>query len=187
MPRLTSRVFTDLAIWMVGFGLLIGLVFPPFCLLLGLPEARILTPLFFASTLAAGLVVGAVNFGLSRVVVGRRLRLLAARMETVEDQLSKAVFSHDWSGCDPQSCALVVDSDDEVGASASAFNRLIGTLARSHAIETAMRDSASSSRANSSRGPGQRSVTSCSATRSRGRRDVRRPRGSVEPGQPRPS
>lgn len=140
MPRLTSRVFTDLAIWMVGFGLLIGFVFPPFCLLLGLPEARVLTPLFFASTLAAGLVVGAVNFGLSRIVVGRRLRLLAARMETVEDQLSRAVFSHDWSGCDPQSCALVVDSDDEVGASASAFNRLIGTLARSHAIETAMRD-----------------------------------------------
>ena len=44
MPRLTSRVFTDLAIWMTGFGLLIGLVFPPFCLLLGLPAERVLTP-----------------------------------------------------------------------------------------------------------------------------------------------
>ena len=140
MPRLTSRVFTDLAIWMMGFGLLIGLVFPPFCLLLGLPEGRILTPLFFASTLLAGLVVGAVNFGLSRIVVGRRLRLLAARMATVEHQLSLAVFSHDWSTCDPQSCALVVDLDDEVGASAAAFNRLIETLARSHGVESAMRD-----------------------------------------------
>jgi two-component system cell cycle response regulator len=140
MPRLTSRVFTDLAIWMIGFGLLIGLVFPPFCLLLGLPEARVLTPLFFAATLVAGVVVGAVNFGLSRLVVGRRLLLLAARMETVEEQLSRAAFSHDWSGCDPQRCALVVDSDDEVGAAAASFNRLIGTLARSHTIESAMRD-----------------------------------------------
>jgi HAMP domain-containing protein len=131
MPRLTSRVFTDLAIWMIGFGLLIGLVFPPFCLLLGLPDTRVMTHLFYASTLVAGLVVGAVNFALSRLVVGRRLRLLAERMGTVEHQLSEAVFSHDWTSCNPAGCALLVDSDDEVGASAGAFNRLIETLARS--------------------------------------------------------
>ncbi len=140
MPRLTGRVFTDLAIWMMGFGLLIGLVFPPFCLLVGLPLDRVLTPLFYASTIVAGLIVGAVNYGLSRLVVGRRLHILAERMGTVEHQLSQAVFSHDWSGCDPESCALPVDSDDEVGASASAFNRLITTLARSHDVESAMRD-----------------------------------------------
>lgn len=140
MPRLTRRVFTDLAIWMVGFGLLIGLVFPPFCLILGLPESRVLTPLFYASTLIAGVVVGAVNFELSRLVVGRRIRLLAERMGSVEEQLAEAVFTHDWTSCDPERCALPVDSDDEVGASAGAFNRLIGTLARSHAVESATRD-----------------------------------------------
>jgi two-component system cell cycle response regulator len=140
MPRLTSRVFTDLAIWMMGFGLLIGLVFPPFCLLLGLPGAQVMTPLFYGMTLIAGLVVGGANFALSRLVVGRRLRLLADRMELVEGQLAQAVFSHDWSSCDPTACALPVDSADEVGASAGAFNRLIGTLARSHLVETAMRD-----------------------------------------------
>jgi two-component system, cell cycle response regulator len=140
MPRLTSRVFTDLAIWMTGFGLLIGLAFPPFCLALGLPSGQVLSPLFCASTVTAGLLVGAVNYGLARLVVGRRLRLLAQRMETVEERLAQALFTHDWSSCDPQSCALTVDSDDEVGASAGAFNRLIGTLARSHAVETAMRE-----------------------------------------------
>lgn len=140
MPRLTSRVFTDLAIWMMGFGLLIGVAFPPFCLLLGFSEARVMQPDFIASTVVAGLMVGAVNYSLSRLVVGRRLRLLAEHMETVEHQLADAAFTHDWSGCDPERCALPVDSDDEVGASASAFNRLIGTLARSHAVEDAMRD-----------------------------------------------
>ena len=80
MPRLTSRVFTDLAIWMAGFGLLIGLIFPPFCLILGLPADRVMSPLFYASTMLAGLVVGRCNFGLARLVVGRRLRLLADRM-----------------------------------------------------------------------------------------------------------
>jgi diguanylate cyclase (GGDEF)-like protein len=138
MPRLTSRVFLDLAIWMTGFGLAIGVAFPPFCLLLGLPADRILTPLFFASTLTAGVIVGAVNFGLARLVVGRRVRLLADRMGTVEERLATAVFTQDWSGCDPHSCSLPVDSADEVGAAAGAFNRLIETLAHSHSVEQAM-------------------------------------------------
>lgn len=139
MPRLTNRVFADLAIWMAGFGLTVGLVFPVFCLGVGLPSGQVLTLPFFLSTIAAGLLVGAVNFGLARLVVARRLRLLADRMATVEGRLADAVFTHDRSGCDPASCALPVDSEDEVGESAAAFNRLITTLARSHAIETAMR------------------------------------------------
>lgn len=139
MPRLTRRVFTDLAIWMTGFGLLIGIVFVPFCLLLGIPADHVLTPRFYASTLLAGLLVGAVNHGLARLVIGRRLRLLAERMGTVEDRLAKAVFDHEWNACASEECALPVDSDDEVGASAAAFNRLIETLSRSQRVEHAMR------------------------------------------------
>jgi len=139
MPRLTARVFVDLAIWMTGFGVLIGLVFPPFCLAVGLPAERVISPSFFAMTITAGIVVGAVNFGLARLVVGRRLRLLAERMGTVEERLGRAVFTHDWSSCDPEACSLPVDSADEVGAAAGAFNRLIGTLARTHVVEEGMR------------------------------------------------
>ena len=139
MPRITRRVFTDLAIWMTGFGLLMGIVFPPFCVAIGLPADRVLTPGFLAATVTAGLVVGAVNYALARLVVGHRLRLLADHMSSVEAQLAGAAFTHDWSACDPESCALPVDSDDEVGDSAAAFNRLIGTLARSHAVEASMR------------------------------------------------
>jgi two-component system cell cycle response regulator len=140
VPRLTNRVFTDLAIWMTGFGLAIGLVFPPFCLLLGLPAASVLTPMFYAATLSAGLAVGAVNFALARLVVGRRFRALATAMTSVESQLASAVYTQDWSGCDPERCALAVDSDDEAGATAGAFNSLIRTLAKSHSVETAMHD-----------------------------------------------
>jgi diguanylate cyclase (GGDEF)-like protein len=140
MPRITSKVFVDLAIWMTGFGLLIGLVFPPFCLVLGLPPEGVLAPLFWGACLAAGLLVGAVNFGLARLVVGRRLRLLADRMGVVEERLGRAVYTQDWSACDPEACALPVDSTDEVGAAAGSFNRLIRTLARTHAVERAMRD-----------------------------------------------
>ena len=139
MPRLTGRVFTDLSIWMAAFGLAIGLLFPPFCLLLGLPADRVLSPAFFVSTVVAGVLVGGVNFALARVVVGTRLRRLAESMSRVEVQLAAATRSGDWSGCDPIACSLPVDSADEVGSSAAAFNSLITTLARSHAIESATR------------------------------------------------
>jgi len=43
---------------MMGFGLAIGLVFPPFCLLLGLPETRVLTPLFYLSPSFGGADTG---------------------------------------------------------------------------------------------------------------------------------
>ena len=35
--RITRKVFHDLAIWMIAFGLLIGVVFPFFVILLGVP------------------------------------------------------------------------------------------------------------------------------------------------------
>ena len=139
MPRLTNKVFTDLALWMVGFGLFVGLLFPPFCVVLGLPKGEVISPPFFAATLLAGLLVGAANFALAHGVVGMRLKRLTEQMARVQRQLVAATKSGDWSGCNPLDCALPVDSEDEIGKSAAAFNALIGTLAHSHAIESATR------------------------------------------------
>ena len=139
MPRLTNRVFTDLAIWMTSFGLLIGVVFPFFCALLGLPQDQVFTPLFFMTTLLAGMIVGGVNYALARVVVGSRLKQLASHMARVQKQLQASTRTGDWSGCNPMECALPLDSADEFGTSAAAFNSLITTLARSHTLEDATR------------------------------------------------
>jgi diguanylate cyclase (GGDEF)-like protein len=139
MPRLTRRAFVDLAVWMLGFGLLVGLAFPLVCLALGLPPSRVESAPFFASTVTAGLAVGLVNYILARAVVGGRLRQLARNMDETERALAAAMFSRDWSGCDPDVCSIAVDSDDEAGAAAAAFNRLVGSLARSHAVDTAQR------------------------------------------------
>ena len=38
MIRLTKRVFTDLAIYMIGFGIVIGVCFPIFLHLLGVSD-----------------------------------------------------------------------------------------------------------------------------------------------------
>ena len=64
MVRLTRKVFTDLAIWMIGFGLMIGVVFPFFVTIMGVPSSLVLTWWFFAACIAAGVVVGGVNIGL---------------------------------------------------------------------------------------------------------------------------
>lgn len=134
LPRLTRQVFRDLAIWMVGLGLCTGLVFPPFVLLLGLPADRVLTGTFFAATLGAGLFVGALNYRLARTVVGGRLALLTGHMAEIEETLRRVVERGDASDCDPELCRMPVDSDDELGSVAEAFNALVEALATSHRV-----------------------------------------------------
>jgi len=140
MIRLTRKVFVDLTIWMIGLGLLMGLVFPFFVALMGIPARSVLTPWFFAACMAAGLIVGAANVRLARVVVGHRLRILAERMRHVTDNLEEVAAGSDLSRCKPDDCLLTVDSEDEIGESAQAFNELVQTLARSLQTEAAVRD-----------------------------------------------
>ena len=139
MIRLTRKVFTDLTIWMIGLGLLMGLVFPFFVVLMGIPAQAVLTPWFFAACMAAGLIVGAANVRLARVVVGRRLRILAEHMHHVANNLQEVADGSDLSRCNPDGCLLTVDSEDEIGESAQAFNHLVGTLALSLQTEAAVR------------------------------------------------
>ena len=140
MPRLTRRVFWDLAIWMVAFGLLIALCFPFFAIALGVPAEQALSPRFFIATLSSGLLAGAANFLLARHVIRPRLQLLSRHMRLVESALQGATYTGDWSSCTPDRCRVPVDSHDEIGDAAEAFNELVVTLFRSHEIETAVSD-----------------------------------------------
>jgi diguanylate cyclase (GGDEF)-like protein len=134
LPRLTTRVFTDLALWMMGLGLAMGAVFPFFVMALGVPSRYVLNPLFFVATIGAGLVVGASNQFLSRLVVGSRLQFMRSRMSTVEQNLRSSLYEADAGACTPESCSIPVDSDDEIGAAAASFNRLVDALASSHRV-----------------------------------------------------
>jgi diguanylate cyclase (GGDEF)-like protein len=131
LPRLTKRVFLDLAIWMIGFGLLVGTMFPFFVVVMGVPSAEVLTAPFFAATLFAGVLVGVANHFLSRIVVGSRVHLLQTRMAKVEDNIRLSMYSDDPSTCTPESCSIPVDSEDGLGAAAAGFNRLVEVLATS--------------------------------------------------------
>jgi len=137
--RMTRRVFYDLAIWQIGFGLCIGAVFPFFVLLLGVRRSVALTPQFFAACLSAGVLVGVVNYVIARRVVGARLKLLAERMTHVERSLGEMTSTGDLTSCTPENCSIVVDSEDEIGESAAAFNRLVAALSESMRTQVAVR------------------------------------------------
>jgi len=140
MPRFTSKLFTDLAIWMVGFGLLNGASFPFFAYSLGIEPGQIFTFTFWAATLTAGLVAGIINYVLAMLVVRPRLQILAEHMHIVERTICDASFTGDWSDCSANSCRVKVDSSDEIGESAKAFNDLVEALFRAHEIEAAVND-----------------------------------------------
>jgi diguanylate cyclase (GGDEF)-like protein len=130
IPRLTRNVFRDLAIFMVGLGLVTGLVFPPFVVVLGVPRDHAYSVSFRCACLVAGVLVGAVNHALARGVVGRRLRLLSARMRHVDGVVREATATGDWSGLDPDRCRIPIDSQDELSDTAAAFNRVLEALER---------------------------------------------------------
>jgi len=122
-------VFWDLAIYMVGLGLLVGVVFPPFAILLGVNPEQVRDPSFVVACLLAGTLVGALNHGLSRIVVGRRLAVLSARLRMVAETITRASLTGEWTQTGSESSRIRVDSDDELGETADAFNSLLDALA----------------------------------------------------------
>ena len=138
--RISRNSFTNLAASMIGFGVIVGLAFPFALLVVGVPASVALTRVFFLFTVCAGILVGGVNILLARLLVRPRIKLLARRMREVEEGIRDAAYTGDWTKCDPDKCTLPVDSDDEFGAAATAFNQLLHALSESHKVETRISD-----------------------------------------------
>jgi two-component system, cell cycle response regulator len=139
VPRLTRSLFRDLALYMMGFGLVVGVAFPPLVVAVGIVDAdRAYTVAFWCITVSAGLVVGAVNIVLARWVVGARMRVLSDSMKHVTDRLAGSSFSDAASSLDPTALRIPFASADTIGEAAEAFDRLSDTLAKSQAVERAV-------------------------------------------------
>lgn len=122
---LTRSRFRTLALSMMTFGALVGLVFPPVSIwALDLPWSA-LSAKFFTLALGAGLVVGLVNYELFVVVVSGTFGELARKMLHVQRQLSSN------QTCDFRECQVDIGSDDAMGNAAQAFNGLVESLAYS--------------------------------------------------------
>ncbi len=120
--RITKKVFTDLAIYMIGFGIIVGIIFPIFTQIIGIPSEYI-DIVFITACLLAGITVGLVNIILAKTVVGRRISNLSKQMKYVNENLHNA-NEMDAEEC-LERCMIPVDSDDEIGESSESFNSLV--------------------------------------------------------------
>ncbi len=137
MMRITKKVFTDLTIYMIGFGLLVGIVFPIFADLIGIPSTYI-DIIFIIACLLAGLMVGLVNIILARFVVGKRMKQLSTSMQYVNSNLDKA-FDMDAEEC-MKNCMIPVDSEDEIGEASASFNTLVRSFLSTLKSESSIRN-----------------------------------------------
>jgi diguanylate cyclase (GGDEF)-like protein len=120
--RITKKVFTDLAIYMIGFGVLVGFIFIVFTELIGIPTEYIDT-VFILACLFAGLFVGLINILIVRGVVGKRLKILSNSMKYVNKNLHNANELND-DECMGK-CMISVDSEDVIGETSESFNELV--------------------------------------------------------------
>ncbi len=130
MKSITRSVIKDQSIYMLGFGLWMGLIFPFFTLLLlKLPASTVLTPLYFSMCVIAGLVVGLANYFIFRQVVYRFLSSMAERMALFQKKF-RAYHSAAGSGeiCRTEDCHLDTSSADILGAISEQFNNLIDSV-----------------------------------------------------------
>jgi two-component system cell cycle response regulator len=137
--KITKNTFVDLAIFMIGFGLFIGVVFPFFMLVLGIPKTYVNTIIFKASCIIAGVIVGAINILLVRVIVGSRIAKISEKMRFIGDKINQAKTIADLSECDDEDCRLPIDTQDHFGESARSYNTLLQALSEAIKAETAVR------------------------------------------------
>src|SRR3954470_432034 len=135
--RLTSRVFWDMAIYMVGLGLVVGLIFPSFAGLLGVPEAITDRAVFRTAWLLAGVLGGGMNYALCRGVVGGRMEVLGGHLRSATSVIPSATHSGDWSEAVFE--RITVDSDDQIGEAGRAFNSLLGAVEGRKELENRLR------------------------------------------------
>ena len=140
MIRLTKRVFTDLAIYMIGFGIVIGICFPIFLSLLGVSAELAFAPWFFAICIAAGILVGLANILLARNVVGKRISVLVDKMSYISNHLGSERHEDIVRNCKPGECLIEVDSSDVLGESARSYNNLVTSLFASIKSELMVRE-----------------------------------------------
>lgn len=135
--RITKKVFNDLAIYMISFGIIIGIVFPFFVNAMGIPGDMVLNPPFFIYCVLAGVTVGVINIIMAKTIVGKKLILIAKRMKYIEDELETNKFeANDGSIAD---LLIDDDSEDEIGEASDAYNSLVQSLTKSRRIENSVK------------------------------------------------
>lgn len=128
MKKLSRNVFFGLAVRMIGFGIGVGVFFPFFSVFFGIDKKIAFSFLFFLSCIVAGIMVGIVNFWLTKQTVGKKLKVMTQKMSHVKDLIESFEMQKGDGECSKEECMIEEDSEDEFGICADAFNTLVSTL-----------------------------------------------------------
>lgn len=116
--KIRRSVLRNLFVSMLAFGLIVGLIFPPFARIL-LDSERALSLLFISMCVLAGLIVGLANFLIFRISVSREL----TRVQQGMNHVNQNIKSTETVGEDCENdCQIEVQSADIIGEIAIAFN-----------------------------------------------------------------
>lgn len=132
---LTRSVLKELLFVMLAFGTIVGLLFPPFARF-ALQTDEAITYTFFAMCVGAGLVLGAANFVLFRIVVSRELARVVEGMRRINEAVEVAA---DTGEACREGCKIPVNSNDLVGQVALSFNSMTDAIARRITTESTTR------------------------------------------------
>lgn len=123
-----KRVFIDLLVKMLGFGICIGVIFPFFALLFGVGKSIAFSPLFFMACIAAGIIVGLIGFIIVKSNIKYRLINLINNMKKVSKKIID--FQNNNLNNEVQTDIFMIseDSDDCFGQLTNSFNTLVETL-----------------------------------------------------------
>lgn len=134
--KLKNAVTHKLLLIMVGFGIVIGVVFPFFVkFVLDLPSTKVLTPDFFAMCIFAGLLVGGFNFMVFKHVIYDFLETISSKLSAFREKLS-LVQREAAVECKEEECLITIKSGDPiVGNITNSFNDFIITIQNSMRAE----------------------------------------------------
>ena len=115
-----KSVLRNLLLSMLTFGLVVGLIFPPFARII-LNTDKAYTPVFISLCVLAGLLVGIFNFLIFRHLVSRELNLIQEGMSHVNVNIADAeVLEEDCVS----ECILEITSADIIGDISLSFNSM---------------------------------------------------------------
>ena len=115
---------------MIGFGIIMGIIFPIFTyFLLDLPLHKVFSPLFFSLCIAAGVTVGLCNYYLFKVVVNIYLKRIQSKLSDFRQNLENILWK-DSNELNPEKYLLTINSADTIGEITEEYNIFMATLTR---------------------------------------------------------
>lgn len=137
---ISKKTFLDLAIKMIGFGIIIGISFPIFTTLLGVPKEISFSSLFFTACVLAGFLVGLTNYILTRLTVGKKLNSFIDKMIVANQHVITFENKATIDELDVNYYLINDESDDEFGQCAAAFNSLTESSLKALHLQKVHRD-----------------------------------------------